>query len=376
VEPIPPQPGSSIDPSHAVGRRQVTEVARRELLRDNNLALTDPRRMGKTVWLDLFCADPGPGLSAVKVDYEGVKTTEEFLTRTLTALRAFSSLPKRARAGLTAFFDGWEVGVGPLSVKPALAHKSKLEMLTLAVDAVADAMPEETRLVIAMDEVPMAIDNISSNEGADAAGQLLQTLRTLRRNQPKLGWIVCGSIGFHHVLRRCRVTEGVINDLVNLPLGPFTDIEARELAHRLTLGIERPATMDVTDLLAQRAGHIPFLIHALAHQLEDMGTGPLTQADVERAFDDFVHDRDASRAITHLVTRLDQYGDRASLAERVLDLIALQGATPDVGLVGMGDLGSVVDDLVDDHYLTRTADGLAWRYEVLRIVWVTRRNLA
>jgi hypothetical protein len=56
--------------------------------------------MGKTVWLDLFCADPGDGLVAVKIDHEGVRTSEEFLLRTASrspACRSRSKSPAASR---------------------------------------------------------------------------------------------------------------------------------------------------------------------------------------------------------------------------------------------------------------------------------------
>ena len=56
--------------------------------------------------------------------------------------------------------------------------------------------------------------HIASKEGPDAANHLLQTLRSLRRQGSRLRWIVCGSVGFHHVLRQCNATEGVVNDVV------------------------------------------------------------------------------------------------------------------------------------------------------------------
>lgn len=109
MEPLLPQPGSTIDPRNAVGRRATTTRACDELRRGNNLGLTDPRRMGKTVWLDLFCADPGDGLAAVKIDFEGVRTSEEFLLRAVATLAAHRSLPSQAASKLKALFDG--VGV-------------------------------------------------------------------------------------------------------------------------------------------------------------------------------------------------------------------------------------------------------------------------
>lgn len=375
MEPLLPQPGSPIDPRNAVGRAATTARARAELLGANNLGLTDPRRMGKTVWLDLFCAGPGDGLAAVKIDYEGVRTSDEFLLRTVTVLGAYRSLPRQASAKLKALFDG--VGVeapGLIKVNVGVSTRTATDLLAETVRSVDDHLgPDDAVLVIAMDEVPLAIGNIAGNEGPEAANQLLQALRGLRRRGSRLRWIVCGSIGFHHVLRRCGATEGVLNDLVNLPLGPLEPADATQLAQRLFLGIGRPADEAAVDALVDRSGRIPYLIHALAHRLHDAGTGSVTAADVGQAFAGFMDDRDGSRAVTHLLTRLDPlYGARARAAERILDRVAMDVSLDTAGLEANGNL---LDDLVDDHYLVERDRRMSWRYDVLRQIWVHRRRL-
>jgi hypothetical protein len=383
VEPLFPQPGSTIAPANAVGRGRTTERARRAFSAGSNLGINDPRRMGKTVWLDVFCADPGPGLLAVKVDYEGVRTSEEFLLRTVKALDAFQGTPQRARARLSALFQGVEVAGSvpgmPISVKVGVATRTSTDLLGEALSAVAGHLDEGVLLVVAMDEVPVAVDNIASNEGAASANQLLQALRDMRRRESRLRWIVCGSIGFHHILRRCDATEGAINDLVNLPLGPLDEKEARELAERLCLGIGRPAAPEVVTALAEEAGRIPFLIHALAHHLHEAETGPISVGDVGDAFEAFIDDRDESKAVTHLVTRLDPlYGDRAKVAEAILDEVARRGPVSMTALVAANPgeaVGELLDDLVDDHYLIVREGAVLWRYEVLRRIWARRRRL-
>lgn len=384
MDPIHPQPGSSIDPADAVGRARVTERARREFVAGNNLGINDPRRMGKTVWLDVLCHDPGPGLRAVKVDYEGVRSSDELLLRTVKALHGFQGLPRRARARLSAFFSGVDAegtvpGTG-IAVRVGVAGRAPTDLLGEVAQAVADALDEGELLVVAMDEVPIAIDNIAANEGPAAAHQVLQALRDLRRRPDRLRWIVCGSIGFHHVLRRCGATEGVTNDLVNLPLGPLDEAEAQELAARLCLGIRRSADVQVVDALVEAAGGIPFLLHALAHRLHEAAAGPITLADVEGAWDGFVADRDESRAVTHLLSRLDQmYGDRAEVARAVLDRVAVDGPVATAVLVdafAAEPVAVVLDDLVDDHYVEEATGVVRWRYEPLRRIWVHRRRLA
>lgn len=372
MDPLLPQPGSTIDPRNAVGRHGTTTRARTELLRGSNLGLTDPRRMGKTVWIDLFCADPNDGLAAIKIDYEGVHTCEEFLFRTVTALRAHVSLPRQALAKLKALFEGIEL-TGPVSIKPGVSTRPPTDLLVETIRSVDEHLAEGTVLVIAMDEVPIAIGNIADTEGPSAANHLLQTLRAMRRRDSRLRWIVSGSVGFHHILRQCGATEGVLNDLVNLPLGPLEVADATEMVERLFLGIERTAEDEAIVAMVEHSGRIPFLVHALAHRLHDAGTGPVSAGDVTSAFADFMDDRDDSRAVTHLVTRLDpHYGDRARAAEALLDQIAIDGPINSADLQADADL---LDDLIDDHYLVEQNRVVRWRYDVLKKIWIHRRRL-
>ena len=199
-------------------------------------------------------------------------------------------------------------------------------------------------------------------------------MRELRRRQgSKLRWIVSGSVGFHHILRKCDATEGAINDLVNLPLGPLPTPEATELAERLLLGIERaPQPGTIAALVAETDG-IPFLIHALAHGLADAGSGPVSRDDVVRAFENYVEARDESRAVTHLLTRLDPlYGDTTPTAEDILDAVALGG---EVESSAFAYARPVLLNLIDDHYLVERGRRLSWRYDALRRIWVHRRGL-
>ena len=184
---------------------------------------------------------------------------------------------------------------------------------------------------------------------------------------------MCGSVGFHHVLRQCGATEGVINDLVNLPLGPLEPADASELAQRLLLGIERGSDEQAVAALVEHSGAIPYLVHALAHRLHDTGRGSVSVDDVAAAFGDFMDDRDDSRAVTHLLTRLAPfYGDRVMAAEEILDRVAVAGSATTTEI---GADGRLLDDLVDDHYLIERGGVLSWRYDVLRRIWMHRQRL-
>lgn len=380
-QPIPPMPGAKGDPvRHFVGRAGTTLRAERQLAAGINLSLTDPRRMGKTWWLEHFCATT-TAFMPVYIDYQGITTREEFLVRTAQALGQQRSLPAKVRSLLTSLFENIEeVGAGPVTIKTGVRSQTPTALLVSTVLAV-DSNAEDKPVLVCMDEVPWAIRNITQNEGPQAASELLQALRAIRADGKHLRWIVCGSIGFHHVLRHCGATTGDINDLINLPLGPLEPDDAVELGHRLFLGADIRELGKAAEVLADRCGRVPYLMHAVALRLEETHRGQsIGHDEVHQAFTDYVDDRDDSRPLTHLLERLDtNYGDNTHLAMQILDHLALTDRPVTLAELSSthasARLGVVVDNLVDDHYLHGVDGGLMWRYDVLRYIWVRRQRL-
>lgn len=372
-----PQPGSAQNPKDFVGRVDISERATRLLARRVHLRLTDPRRMGKTYWLKTFC-DRTTDFDPVIIDYEGVSTREEFLTRTASALAAHRDWRTRLLSTLDHVYAALpEFGIGEVSLKPAARTTSPVLLLEETIGAIEAMADRDRPLLICLDEFPLAIANIARSESGQAALEVLQILRRLRQTGSQIRWIIAGSIGFHHVLRLIGGTEGDINDLESLPLGPLPPEEATELVERLMIGIERPATDQAVARLVSLSGGIPFLLHQLAMAMEQ-GDGPVEAVEVQQRFDDFIADRDASRAATHLITRLEPYyDDLVDQAEAILDRVALN---PGCGLSDLpGEptaLNEVLDLLIDDHYLIEDQSGCyQWKYEVLKKIWIHRRRL-
>ena len=389
--PIQPQPGSANDPKDFVGRTTTDERASRYLNTGQNLLLSDPRRMGKTYWMSHFgivTTDFRP----IHVNYEGTQTTTEFLLRTVEALRTSSSLPQQVRrilAGFFEHFDGAEVGIpGVVSIKVGARPLGPTGLLTEVVKTLGQSSGKPW--LIFMDEVPMAVHNIAVNTdseevkkghaGPQAAGTLLQTLRRLRTDVPSVRWVVAGSIGFHHVLHEADSTEGVLNDLTDLPFGPLDDADAAELAQRLLAGINRSPELDTVETMTACTGGIAYFIHALAQQIQDGGkTGPLTAEEVAKTWQSYIGNRDTGGPATHLLSRVDDYyGGDAELALEMLDALASGPKTTrdlraDFG--GKEHFVTVLDLLIRDHYLAQQDGLVAWRYEVLRRIWAQRRFL-
>jgi len=386
VEPIAitPVTGGSLDPADVIGRdTQIIEALR--LLREgNDLVINDPRRMGKTALLDRLCNEPGLDTLAVKIDYEGVASADEFVLRTVKAIRSNQPTWKRVEGAIAAFVDDVDAKKGPISIKASFKRKPAQELLIDLIERIDDKLVGDELLVVAMDEVTIGIQNIARSESPAAANQLLQALRRVRQASTSIRWIVTGSVGFHHVIRQSESTEGVINDLTELPVGPLSSSDAAFLTTCLVTGIDRQIEPDQVKIVVDRSGAIPFIIHHVVHRLRSFEQ-QVTTDEVERAFEQFFGDRDASRALTHLLTRIDAYwGDDQKVVRSILDTVAIAGPVTSVDLCervederleDRDEYLRIMNGLVDDHYIVKDDGCWRWRYDVLRLVWIRRREL-
>ena len=229
-----------------------------------------------------------------------------------------------------------------------------------------------------MDEVPMAVNNIAEREGAGAAEEILQTLRALRQKTTRVRWIVTGSVGFHHVLRKTNMTQGVLNDLESLPLGPLPRDEADELARRLLLGVGQEPLDDVVNELVAVSGGIPFLLHKLVGALAQRCYTAFSPSDVRECFEDFIDDPDEFRWFEHYLTRVTpHYGERAQAADQILrqTLSQTNEWIPVDSLTQGEEFSDVLEDLVKDHYLERRGRTVRWRYPALQYIWARKKGV-
>ena len=376
LEPIEPQPGSDRDPANFVGRTAITSQARKRLQVGANLLLTDPRRMGKTFWMHTFAARE-KRFHCYFIDYEGVFTVNDFLIRTADTLVKGGKLPTRAFQKLKTIFDNCDIEISsPITIKSYHRQTSPHVLLT---DILSTLDGEENDVIplVMMDEVPMAVNNIAEREGAGAAEEILQTLRALRQRTTRVRWIVTGSVGFHHVLRKTNMTQGVLNDLESLPLGPLPRDEADELARRLLLGVGQEPLDDVVNELIAVSGGIPFLLHKLVGALAQRCYTAFSPSDVRECFENFIDDPDEFRWFEHYLTRVTpHYGEHAQVADQILrqTLSQTNEWIPVDSLTQGEEFSDVLEDLIKDHYLERRGRSVRWRYPALQYIWARKKG--
>ena len=377
LRPITPQPGNDLDPNNFVGRVAITERARNHLINGTNLLLSDTRRMGKTFWLRTFAAEE-KNFRCYFIDYEGVNTAEEFLLKTVKELTKEAKLPSKARKKIGTFFNNvnFEVSFKNVTLKHIFHQIPAHELLNKTLSTLEE---DESGLIplVMMDEVPMAIDNIAKAEGTDTAKQILHTLRERRQNTRNVRWIITGSIGFHHVLRRIGTTSGVLNDLTSLPLGPMPNNEAEELALRLLLGVNQPENDGVIEELVKLSGGIPFILHKLVATLDQSNQTVFRPANVRDCFEVFIDNTELFREFEHYKDRIPElYGEETHIAKRLLttclsetnEWIHIERPIKD------SSESTVLDTLIKDHYLEQTGNKVRWRYPTLQYIWARKER--
>lgn len=380
---ITPRPGGSGSDEEFVGRDETTRWAIRQWRRGQDLILSDPRRMGKTAWLQAL-PSLGIQLPVVNIDYEGIDSTDAFLIRTVEALSENSALGPALRGKLSAYFDGLngEISGFGIRLKAGVVAAPRTRLITSIIDSLETRPDKNGPVVIAMDEITAAIINISRNESPDRARVLLETLRGLRARTRHVRWILCGSVGMHHALRIAQSTSGVVNDLQTVPFGPLDPSASGELARRLMVGIHATADNETIDQLVNETDGVPYFLHAVMALLETTHTSQhITPGDVSDAMSRYIRSRDDSQATTHLLNRIDTYYDHMTeVAYAFLDAaaVATRAEMPDrIGPdIASSELNRLIDLLVDDHYLIEDAEGrVSWRYPLLRRIWTARRRL-
>lgn len=394
LRPVHPSPGHQIDPEDIVGRDRDCDLTWSLLTRSPaTLLLNEPRRIGKTSFLVRLChAPPAPWL-CIRQSFQGVNSTVGLAELALDGIQRHQKLSRRARNMARAFLGNAKAKTTVKGVELELAAPFKEDPIAALQRALrdVDSALGDRRLLLAWDEVPDMITAIADGEGVPAASNALALLRRFRETDEatSIRWLLTGSVGFHHVLRRLG-RDDLLNDVENISLGPLEPEWTRWLSRCLLLGagIADP-TAAVVDELADVSGGIAFLVHLTAKEVRDRQLRELQPGEITSILDHALGDLDRGHQMTAILTRLNRhYGDDTELAAWILDQLAKRPLSraglrairkrPAGLMIGSDDhLRTVLDWLRADHYINGDiVEGerrYAWRYPALRRLWVLRR---
>lgn len=387
-----PNPGGHLEPKNIVGRDGL--IAQMwEILEGRSIYMNDLRRVGKTVILDKMKAEPPKDWLAIKRDLGGCHTAAEFATRAYQDSAEALSRSKRAlrrMEQLLGTLHGTEIA-GILKFPDGTQVPWK-EVLTRTFSDLDEAMSRtKGHIVFLWDEVPFLLDNVVKREGAVRAMEILDVLRALSQDYPKVRLVLTGSVGLHHVLATLR-EEGYVNSPLNhmerVTPGPLAPSDAIQLALALLKGakLECPDPETCARTAAEAVGNVAFFIHKLLTRIPPRQT--VTPLLIEEVLQKELAHPDNDWDLAHYRTRLPlYYAKDEKLALLVLDTIAgaetplpfetlLQRVNSQTDLGEKERLRQLLQRLQQDHYLDRDQEGrYRFRFPLIRRWWRYDRSL-
>ena len=370
-------------PSEVFGRENLIDAIW-QALAAQSVHLTAERRVGKTSVIKKMTSEKQPDLVCEYFDVEALSSPEELVEKIAQRLVPQFGVKERAKYGffkVLAEFGGAEIK----DIKiPSLRPHWKRLLGALIRDFIED---RDQLLVLCLDEFPWFIDQVERELKPPAAMEVLDGLRALRQETPRLRLVLTGSIGFHHILDRLRkhgYANQPLNDLRIIEVLPLDQASAERLAAGLLEGAAVKTATGVAAEIASITGGFPYFIHQCVSLAQEQG--PIEPGGAALLLQTLFRDPHDRANFRHFRKRLaDYYGKQADLASLILDAVARQHhsgrellniARHSSSDMNEAEFRDLLERLQQDHYLARNAtDRFEFRYSIVARWWHFDREL-
>ena len=396
-----------IAPENVIGRDRLIAQLWKTIEKES-VVFTAERRIGKTTVMKKMEAEPVAGAIVLYADLEKVDTPVRFVETLLTDLKKHLT----RRAMFTKWFGDFVESIGGTEVGgiikiPQHGKKDWQSVLEKSLSSACSNQPD-SRLIFLWDEIPYMLQKINALERESGSNDhsalaILDCLRAMRNQNPKLRMIFTGSVGLHHVLAHLRGNQFAsqpANDMGKIDIGPLTPEHAAELARDLLVcdEIQCSSQSAVAEQLVQLTDCVPFYIHRVVSKLA-MLEGFITPASVESEVNKCLTDHSDPWEMEHFRERLKIYYrgtvqnasgvhiETASVAKILLNNLASASGPQSIdqcyadlkSKLPIEDRDLVIDllkSLTYDHYLERDQDGrYSFRFALVRRWWVMAEGL-
>jgi hypothetical protein len=382
-------PGGTLAPEEVVGRDALIADLWDKLER-HSVMMTAERRIGKTSVLRKMLAQQPVGVTAFYWDLEKVRSPESLVGEIFSKVSEVLSGSQRFQGGLQQFLKNWGLGgekiVGVSLPKPELGWQQHLQGMMRDLSSQVEA---QERWLFLFDELPLAIDNIRQDKGANVAMEVLDRLRSIRQEYPQIRMVYTGSIGLHHVVGELKAQgyrNAPTNDMPSIEVEPLGEYDAWKLAQDLLLG-ERIETDDIAAVSQEIASLVDgnaFYIHHSVSKLKGMSK-PCTVAQVEAMLQAAVRQYDVWDMGYYEKRIGSYYGQQVKLALLALDELAAVTALSFADwwqrvAIQSSDIEkevfrSTLNLLEQDHYICRNEVGdYRFRFALVKRYWDRQRG--
>jgi uncharacterized protein len=277
-------------------RTPIVSKIYRRLDSGDNLYLSAPRRSGKTSIMRSLEDTPREGYVFLYLNVEDCADSEDYFRILAEELEKSAAQGKWAKLGEKAqgvfknFLDRVKkVKISIIEVETGGSSKKPLSYAEAFEELLRDLDTEEQKIVVMVDEFPVAIENIAKKHGNEAAVTFLHANRGMRQRAGKgIRFIYTGSIGLPNVARKLDPSP-TINDLNIVEIPPLTEAEGLDMSKKILAEYGVGAAEEVVEYLLERLDWLmPFsvqlMLQILIDEAENTGQ-PVSKAMVETALD-------------------------------------------------------------------------------------------
>jgi hypothetical protein len=373
------------------------------MLAEKSIVLTAERRMGKTYLLYKLWGEAEQqqqtwvqGWLCVYQDLSAASSPLQFVQSVFDKAQGLLSVRRKVAEKTRRFLSRFqELKIGQIQL-PKSATPEWKEILRSIFADLSEQLPND-RVLFLWDEFPVMLDEIFKQEGGDKiAGEILNLLRTLRTEYPRIRTILTGSVGLHHILNKLGQSgynNPVNNDMAVVSVEPLEQNFAVELARSLleSKEIKCQDLVATAETIAKEVDNIPFYIRGTIDRFQYHPDRQLT-IDVDtirQEIRSLLVDADDSWHMAHYLKRIaNYYGDVDSeLVRSILDIVADEQqsiSTKDIIrtiqnssqlTIAEQSIRDLLKLLEQDHYLTKDSIDLKYRfrYSLIRRYWQYQR---
>lgn len=357
--------------------REVELRKAESLIRDNNLMLAAPRRVGKTSFArKLTDTLSSKGWNTIFIDLEEITSIDHFFNAFYGELVKLpeTKAVEKVKAKMKKWLSGVELSTTGLPVKATVKMESSDNNDFKDLADILNTLDNHTLIVF--DELTVLLKSLSDkNDNEQAVRMFLNQFRAMRSaTSEKCSWLICSSVGVRNFTTQHNLSD-TINDVADFELGAFSDEEATKFVSTLAESIGIEADAKIKRYILDKIGwNIPFFIQLLLSRLP---VGEIAKADVDDAYGHLL--QTGSFDTWH--ERLNiEYGNNKDVAKLILKYLCVNvdGKTRDeiynhiyakMPQFEDDEMGLLLRALMTDGYLVRDGEQYKFRSPLLRDYW-------
>ena len=347
------------------------------LIRDNNLMLAAPRRVGKTSFARrLIDTLSSKGWNTIFIDLEEITSIDHFFNAFYGELVKLpeTKVVEKVKAKMRKWLSGVELSTTGLPVKATVKMESSDNNDFKDLADILNTLDNHTLVVF--DELTVLLKSLSDkNDNEQTVRTFLNQFRAMRSaTSEKCSWLICSSVGVRNFTTQHNLSD-TINDVADFELGAFSNEEATKFISILAESIGIEVNAEIKRYILDKIGwNIPFFIQLLLSRLP---AGEITKADIDEAYCHLL--QTGSFDTWH--ERLNiEYGDNKDVAKLILKYLCVNvdGKTRDeiynhiyakILSFENDELGLLLRALMTDGYLVKDGEQYKFRSPLLRDYW-------